>query len=174
MMATEKKPLAKKIHLKKVKEPRFLMSMLKLVAMDNDLYLKDTITFPENLDELEEQAKRLTYNEKVEVACGEWSEQKKIIRKHKVQKLNEYICAAFDGDESDNVFVTGRFPSSDKVQYKAWLEKVKAILEKQPARKAKSLLLALSDWESQDEPFNVFTAGYSPKQYATTLLKDME
>jgi len=75
-----------------------VLELIHHLARDNGLAVKEWITWPTNIDVLEEQASRLTPLEKETLATGEHLEVIRLVETRKIGDLDRFLEAAFDGD----------------------------------------------------------------------------
>lgn len=76
-----------------------LYQVLDELGGDNGMTMRHYLQFPpsEDLEKLEQQACRLSPEEKEILAAGEFTEQLEVVRRQSVAVLHEFLCECFDG-----------------------------------------------------------------------------
>ena len=102
-----------KLEMADMKYPK-LTYVLKEMFSDNyemltDAHVKPKLlwVWPDNADELEEEASRLTREELFVMAGACEDEITPIVEKHKCQKLDQFLDDVFDGDLTPNFIKLG-------------------------------------------------------------------
>lgn len=84
-----------------------LNALILMVGCFNTMSAKNISEWPEidNWESLNEQAKKLSYEEAEIFVDGEDTEMQAIMKKHGIQELHEFLDRIFDGDLNEAFYL---------------------------------------------------------------------